>query len=317
MRSDRLSEVEPSQLDALVSLADSREAQGRIAEAISLLRESTTKAPSSAPLHGRLADALHAHGDLPGAIEMYRRTVALDPTLTQAWWGLGCALTSLADHAAAADSFGRLVALQPENGLALHNLGRSLFEIGQVDPAIAMFRKSVAHVAPEMQGLPLASIAVAIPGSRAASNRDVLEARRAWATRCLPSVPMDKVFRGRSADPRRPLRLGYISAFFAKRNWMKPVWGLIDHHDHDRFSVHVFSDGPEPDPQHGYHQNPRVVFHNVSELSNVDLAQFIEEQAIDLLVDLNAFSRPDRLPLFAPSRRPCKSPGSTCSLPRA
>jgi protein O-GlcNAc transferase len=42
-----------------------------------------------------------------------------------------------------------------------------------------------------------------------------------------------------------------------------------------------------------------VAFHNVNALSNAELAQFIEEQAIDLLVDLNTFSRPTRLPPFA------------------
>jgi len=290
---------EPTQVDALIGLADALEALGRNSEVISLLEQSLTQSPCSALVHGRLADAWHAQGDLPRAIEAYRRAVVLDNGLPGAWWGLGCAQASLGDHAAAVESFQRLVALQPENGIALHNLGKSLFELGQVDPAIDACRKSIEHLSPEMQGLPLGNIAVAIPGSPTANNQDVLEARRAWAARCLPPAPADKVFVGRSADPRRPVCLGYVSAFFAKPNWMKPVWGLIDHHDHDRFEVHVFSDGPQPDHQHGYHQDPSVRFHNVNGLPNADLAQLIEEHAIDLLVDLNSFSRPARLPLFA------------------
>ncbi len=223
----------------------------------------------------------------------------LDSTLAGAWWGLGCALTSLGDHAGAADSFGRLVSLQPENGLALDNLGKSLFELGQVDPAIDAFRKSIDHLSAEMQDLPLCNIAVAIPGSPGSTNQDVLEARRAWSARCLPPAPADKVFLGRSTDPRRRLRLGYVSAFFAKPNWMKPVWGLIDHHDRDRFEIHVFSDGAQPDQRHGYHQDSSVQFHDVDRSSNADLAELIEDQAIDILVDLNAFSRPARLSVFA------------------
>ena len=99
-------------------------------------------------------------------------------------------------------------------------------------------------------------------------------------------------------DRSRSLRLGYVSAFFARPNWMKPVWGLIDNHDHDRFEVHVFADGPEPGPELGYHQDPRIQFHNVNGTSNGRLAKFIEKHAIDILVDLNAFSWPARLPLF-------------------
>ena len=290
---------EPSQLDALIGLADSLESLGRNLEVIALLEQSLTQTPFPALVQRRLADAFHVQGDLRRAIAAYRHAVALDQSLTGAWWGLGCARASLGAHAGAVESFQRLLALEPENGVALSNLGKSLFELGQIDPAIDAFRKSVDHLPPEMQGVPLGSIAVAIPGSSTANNQDVLEARRAWATRCLPQVPTDRVFPTREADPHRPLRLGYVSAFFTKRNWMKPVWGLIDRHDHDRFQVHVFSDGPEPDPQHGYNQNPRVSFHNVNALSNGELARFIEEQAIDLLIDLNAFSRPSRLPLYA------------------
>jgi len=290
---------EPTLVDALIGLADALEALGRNTEAITLLEQYLTHTPCSAWAQGRLADAFHVQGDAPRAIEAYRQAVALDPSLPGAWWGLGCAQASLGDHVGAIESFQRLLAIQPENGVALANLGKSLFELGQVDPAIDAFRNSIDHLSPEMQVVPLGSIAVAIPGSLAANNHDVFEARLAWAKRCLSPVPADKVFPSRGADPHRSLRLGYVSAFFAKRNWMKPVWALIDHHNHDRFQVHVFSDGPKPDPRHGYVQNPRVSFHDVNTLSNADLARFIEEQAIDLLVDLNAFSRPSRLPLYA------------------
>jgi predicted O-linked N-acetylglucosamine transferase (SPINDLY family) len=80
---------------------------------------------------------------------------------------------------------------------------------------------------------------------------------------------------------------------------MKPVWGLLDHHDRDRFEVHIFSNGPEPDPQHGYRKDPRDRFDDVNGLSNAQLARLIEERAIDILVDLNSFSFTARLPLFA------------------
>ena len=290
--------TEPPHIGALTGLADSLEALGRNSEVISLLEEYLRHSPCSPLVRCRLADALQVQGDLPRAIEGYRQVLMLDDSLPGTWWGLGCAQASLGNHAVAVESFQRAHSLQPANGKALHNLGKSLFALGQIDPATDAFRKSVDRLPSEMDALALRNIAVAIPGSPTAKNQDVFEARRAWATRCLPPAPADKVFPSQTADLHRPLRLGYVSSFFGGRNWMKPVWGLIDHHDHDRFRVHVFSDGPAPGPQHGYHQSPRVVFHNVNALSNSELARFIEEQAIDLLVDLNAFSRPSRLPLF-------------------
>jgi tetratricopeptide (TPR) repeat protein len=148
------------------------------------------------------------------------------------------------DHGNAVESFQHLLTIQPRNALALVKLGKSLFELGQVDPVIDAFRKSIDHLPPEMHVVPLGSIAVAIPGSSTANNQDVLDARRAWATRYLLLATANRIFPGRTADPNRSLRVGYVWAYFANRNWMKPVWGLIDHRDHDSFLIHVFSAGP-------------------------------------------------------------------------
>jgi protein O-GlcNAc transferase len=138
-----------------------------------------------------------------------------------------------------------------------------------------------------------------IPGSPTSDNGAILEARRAWAEQCLPRYPTGKTFPLPSAEPGRRLRLGYVTAFFDRRNWMKPVWGLLKHHDRSQFEIHVFCDGSEPDPRNGYHKDPHDRFHNLIAMSNDALARLIEEQAIDLLIDLNAYSRPGRLPLFA------------------
>ena len=129
----------------------------------------------------------------------------------------------------------------------------------------------------------------------------MLNARRDWVKRCLPGFPAAKDFAGRSPQPgrTRPLRLGYVSAFFGRRNWMKPVWSLIDHHNRDRFDLSIFSDGPETDLGHGYRRNPRDRFHNVTGLSNAQFARLIEDQGIDVLVDVSSFSRVARLPLYA------------------
>ena len=252
--------AEPVDVEALIGLADALEALGRNAEAIEWLERALVRSPDSGPLHGRMADALHIQGDLPRAIEAYRRAVAMGANLAGVWWGLGCALAALGDHAPAVESFRRQVAVQPDNGMAMLNLGKSLFELGQVDPALEAFRRSLNRLPEGADCLALENIAVAIPGSPTSGNREILEARRTWAARCLPVAAATRVSGGRSPIPGRAIRLGYVSAFFDKRNWMKPVWGLINHHDRDRFEIHLFSDGPESAVEHGYHADPRDSF---------------------------------------------------------
>jgi predicted O-linked N-acetylglucosamine transferase (SPINDLY family) len=254
--------------------------------------------PPTAAEHLRRADAFHERGQLAAAVDAYREALALDDRLGEAWWGLGCALGVLAEHAGAAKAFRHIVALCPDHGPAHHNLGKELFDLGQIDPALDSFRRAADLLRPNVASLGM--IATAIPGSPRADNRAVLEARRAWAAACMPPAPPAKA----SSRPPRPagerLRVGYVSAFFPNRNWMKPVWGLVNHHDRERFEVHLFSDGPETRVQHGYRKDPRDQFYDTSNLSNADVARVVEAQGIDVLVDLNGYSRAGRLPLFAP-----------------
>ena len=80
---------------------------------------------------------------------------------------------------------------------------------------------------------------------------------------------------------------------------MKPVWGLINHHDRDRFEIHLFSDGPQSAIGPSYRSDPRDQFHDISAVANQALARLVQELQIDILIDLNGYSRPSRLPLFA------------------
>ena len=189
----------PDDVAALIGLADVLEALGRPAEAIDLLEQALARSSDSAPLCSRLADAHHARRDLPAAIEAYRRAIALGADDAAVWWGLGCALAAVGDHAPAVESFRRLADIQPDNGMALVNLGQSLFELGQVDPALDAFRRSLGRLPEGADCLALANIAVVIPGSPTAGNREILEARRTWA-RALPPAPRRPT--GGEASPR-------------------------------------------------------------------------------------------------------------------
>jgi predicted O-linked N-acetylglucosamine transferase (SPINDLY family) len=279
--------------------ADMQDAPGRPGEEISRLEAALRQDPTSAVRYGRLADCLHAQGKLARAVEAYRQAVALEPTLAGAWWGAGCALSRLGDHASAVECLRKFVALEPAHGMALCNLGHSLLELGQADAAMEAFRKSVVHLPTDAQCPVLTNIAVAIPGSPAARNQEILQARREWGARCMPPAPTGATGSRTHVHSARPLRVGYVSAFFAKRNWMKPVWGLVNHHDRNQFEVHLFSDGSRSSIDQGYRPDARDHFYDVAALSIPELARLIQEVEIDLLVDLNGFSRPARLPLFA------------------
>jgi predicted O-linked N-acetylglucosamine transferase (SPINDLY family) len=277
-------------------LADALLALGQAAEAVPVFQRALELAPDKETWHCGLGNALLTLGELPRAVVAYRNALKRDDANVEAWCGLGAAQTGMGESAAAANSLRRAIELAPEYGEAHHELGKALFELGQVDEALAAFRRAAGLLStPE---LPLGAIATIIPGSPSAGNAVVRAARRAWAAVAARTV------KAAHPPPRpgpsgRPPRLGYVCAFFEDRNWMKPVWGLINNHDRARFAVHLFSDAPAARIRHGYRPNPDDRFFDTTALSNAEVARIIEDQRIDILVDLNGYSRLTRLPLFA------------------
>jgi len=272
-------------------------------DAVSALERAIARIPNDADLHCDLGDALQTLGRLPEASAAYRRSLQLNPNLARAWYSAGCAESSRKEYAAAITSFRRALEICPAWTEAQHNLGKVLFELGQVEEALDLFRQAATGGAP---ALPELTIALILPGSPAADNQAIFDVRRTWAERRLPrgtSFSLSRpVERGQAEAyatiPDRPLRIGYVSSFFKDHNWMKPVWGLINHHDRLRFEVHLFSDAPASQIRHGYRAHAQDRFHDTTSLSNEALSQAIERAEIDLLVDLNGYSTMRRLPLY-------------------
>ena len=274
----------------LLAQAEEHLQNARYDAAESTFRLAIGRDPANAQAHGGLGDSFHARGKLGQAIAAYRQALELDSESTRAWWGIGSAFAAGNEHAAAMECFERLTELLPHAPEPRHNLGKALFALGDVEGALKAFRKADA-----LSPNPLSTgmIAVLIPGSPSASLQDILDARTHWA-RTLPTMA-----RPLPRENRERIRVGYVSSFLSQPNWMKPVWALINNHDRDRFEVFLFSDAPEYAIGPEYRRNPSGRFHNIQEQSNEQAAGLIREQEIDILVDLNAFSKFERLPLFA------------------
>ena len=229
------------------------------------------------------------------ALGFFQRAVELDPGSAHGWFGQGMACTDLQEFAASIAYFRKVVELDPGIAIAHHNLGRSLHETGQSDLAYESFQQSIRLGF----GATRKEVAILVPGCPSATNRTVLEERRKWADSLAKPAASKrrKPVSKRDAD-KACLRIGYVSAFFHKDNWMKVVWALIDRHDRANFQVHLFSDRTELTPAIRKHLQPGDRFHDLSGLSNEDAAAAIAGLDIDILVDLNGHSYTQRFPLF-------------------
>ena len=286
--------------DAMANLGETLAALNCPAEAAAVLKQAAEALPDDAGVLAELGDVLQTLRRRPEAVEAYRGALGRDAGLLRAYYGLGCAQAGLEQFADAAVCFRRVLSVAPDHAASHHNLAGALFKLGQVDEAMRHFHVAAAA---DPTGPALTAIAVGIPGAPQADNRSILEARQRWAETFAPAAAETRTFRRDGAAGRR-LRVGYVSAFFQDRNWMKPVWGLINRHDRGRFDVHVFSDSPADEIPPGYRPDPADHYHDTTGLTNEQLAERIEQEQIDLLVDLNGYSATGRLGLFAPKPAP-------------
>jgi protein O-GlcNAc transferase len=287
----RAVEADPAHLNALAALGQTLEAGKQWEAALGYFERALALAPGDAGLWCHAGDALERLRRFPEAIAHYQAALGIEPQLARAWYSAGCAERARKEDFAAAACFRHALETVPEWLEARHNLGQALFELGQVDEAMAEFERADTGGRSDVSR---AMMAVIVPGSPAADNRHILELRRAWAERVFPQQPYVRTVRTGEGK----LRIGYISSFFHRPNWMKPVWALIHHHDREKFAVHLFSDVAEAEIGPEYHRHPADVFHDISALANAAAADRIEQCGLDLLVDLNGYSNLRRLPLF-------------------
>jgi protein O-GlcNAc transferase len=264
--------------------------EGRLEEAITVYRRALEIQPEFVDGYSNLGNALQELGRFEEALVPYRAALAIDPSNAGIWYTAGCAERARQRYVAAIECFRHVLALAPAWHEAQHNLAHMLFTLGQVDEALALFRSAADGQHPE---LPRSMVAVVIPGSPTSDNQAILAARTTFADRDLP--PARSVVHARHGR----LRVGYLSSFFHRHNWMKPVWGLINQHDRAQIDVHIFSDAPESAVRHGYRRHPGDTYYDISARSNDAAADLIEQSGIDILVDLNGYSAMRRLPLAA------------------
>jgi protein O-GlcNAc transferase len=210
------------------------------------------------------------------------------PTLTRQ----GVAQLNAGAYAEALATFRRVVTARP-GALARYHLAVAAFALGRVDEATRRLRQTLAR----RSHLPsLEFLAAIAPFDATFDHRAVLACRQALyhALRRRHGGGLPVPVRARGAV----LKVGYVSSFFQRENWMKAVWGLLDHHDRRRVEVHVFSDAPRSAIAHLDGQSRRYRFHDISRLDNRRAAGLIARQRLDLLVDLNGFSKRGRLPIF-------------------
>lgn len=243
------------------------------------------------------AEALRHAGRAAEAVDLLLQALTLAPTEIDSYVQLGFALQALGLHSQAAEALRTPVLLEPGNLMAqgyLIHATQKAADWSSFDADLDALRTALAATptsAEDVYGMPFAL--VGLPHTRAELRHAASLASRQISRGLRPLPPRQPVARER-------LRLGYLSADFHAHATAALLVDALECHDRRRFEVTLYSHGP--DDGSPLARRIRAAAEHVVDVSALDLAATaarIRADEIDLLVDLKGHTAGSRLAALA------------------
>lgn len=210
------------------------------------------------------------------------------------WKLTGQGLLAIREYAQAIDALQHAVDYKEVDAQTRFMFAEAHFQLGLVSEAVTIFH----DIAKEEGNLnSWCNLATVIPGDPHASPTQIKDVRTEFAER----LAANGSFRSRAEPQSRAnpdiFRIGYLSSFFSHQNYMKPVSAVLRLHDRKRFEIHLISDSSTSAEIDGTDSVTDHV-HDTHRLTNEQLAHQIRGLELDLLIDLNGYSIPNRLEIY-------------------
>lgn len=302
------------------------------------LRRAITIKPDHALAIFHLGELLAAREEYGNAIELFQKTIELCPEHIEAHNKLGQACFRLFQFEKSQHAYEAGLEIAPDHSGLYHNLALSLMHMGRRTEALAMLAKAIdlspdnvsslsyyistkSHLCDwtDIDSLSQKAVEMLIRQSVIVDP---------FTFQCLPSAPGNAeqficaTKFGASVKPngqvrRRPasvapahentqgrrIRVGYVSMDFRSHPMAYLMTDVLRNHDRNHFEIYAYSFGP-PDngPERQQFRDAVDHFTDIQHMTNLEAAQRIYDDQIDILIDRKGYTFGNRLEIF--SHRP-------------
>ncbi|WP_076859947.1 tetratricopeptide repeat protein [Bradyrhizobium mercantei] len=261
------------------------------------------------------------------ALATYDKALALKPDLAGAWLGRGNVLHKLKRFDEALAAHDKALAFDPELTEAWCGRGNVFTDRGRYDEALAAYDKALA-LKPDLAGLEgvhlqlkmnlcrwesFASDCNQVIGAArddkpftdpftfvavSPSGKDQYDYARRWVGKWHP--PAKTLLWNGEIYQHDKIRIAYVSSDFQEHPVAHLTAGMFENHDTSRFETTAVSIGPANDSAMRRRlQGAFGEFLEASLLSDAEVAAKLRAAEIDILVDLNGYTRGSRTNIFA------------------
>jgi len=289
--------IDPGNAYANYNLANLLYGQRELPEAERLLRLALERKPEFPEAHVALSNVLDSRGDLAAAAASLEAALKLRPDWAGALCNYGIVLKKLRRPAEAEAALRRALAVDPACTLASRSLGGLLHSEGRIEDALETYRKGRER---DPSSFELESLELFALNFHENISHDALFARhRAFGERLEKAHPRRFPPFRNSRDPRRRLRIGYVSGDFYYHPVLIFLTPVLERRDRSAFEVYCYSTGERADELTRKMPGQVDVWREAGSKSEAELADAINRDEIDVLVDLSGHSGRPSLGAFA------------------
>ncbi|WP_032982995.1 methyltransferase domain-containing protein [Cronobacter malonaticus] len=254
---------------------------------------------SSLDIYYDLATALQKTLDHFNAKKVVQGLLRLDEKNAGFWNSLGTLYHARGDMTLAEKCAREAFRFQPRNPRYLAMMGVVLSDNQKLDEARYFLEKSL-ELSPEDFDCFTSLLFVLTHDNRVsaqellAKHRDYGERVTSYAERLALNLPLNNV-----KDPHRKLRVGFVSGDLRTHpvsNFLLPFWESFDR---TQFELVGYNAAPMHDEVTDHLRAGAVLWRDVYQLSDRELARLVNDDGVDILIDLSGHTTWTRLPMFA------------------
>jgi len=301
----RATVINPENVDACYDLATLLMARNEMGQAEPYLRAVLARKPDFVEARAALCRVLETEGDLTAATAELEAVLEQRPNWADALYTYATFLMRMDRNAEAEAVLRRIIAIDSSFVLAYRILGYLMYREGRIAEALDVCRAGRMCIPDSFE---LASLELFVLNFADDVSVETLFGRhREFGERLEATFAPRFTHCGDGRDPERRLRVGYVSSDFKYHPVGQFILPVLERHDRSRFEVYCYATGKRDDEITRQLAMRADVWRNVPTLSELELAEVIQRDHVDILVDLAGHSSVPRLGVFAQQPAPVQA----------
>ncbi|MDJ0947455.1 MAG: tetratricopeptide repeat protein [Alphaproteobacteria bacterium] len=293
---ERALELRPNFAEAENNRGSVLLALGRTAEALTAFEAATSLNPALAEAHNGRASALIELDRLDDALAALDEALRLKPDYAEANNNHGTILARKWRLAEALAAFDHALRLNPNYAEAHYNRGNVLAYRACIEDALESYRRALELAPDNLEAH--SNYLFCLNYDPAIDMAASTAAHRAWGERFGQPENAFKDWTN-PPDPDKTLNIGLVSADFLRHPTGYFLERVVAAADPDQLRFVYYSTGEREDDLTARLRAHAFAWRSVKDLSDLELAETIRADGIDILIDLSNHTAGNRLPCFA------------------